>query len=378
MTNIFAVPSSSPRLAAMEGLRAYAALIVYILHLISRFANERLNIDLDETSFLQLAATQVEYTALYWLWSSHYGVDIFFLLSGYLIAGMVNKVDFHYSRFLFHRFLRIYPTLVIMLFVYVLYGMVFGEGIFWLGGIIGNLLLLNGIPGFDFPGINQVTWSIFFEFSFYFSFPLIWCICKKKPGNLVIISTLIIIPLLLISPDYMRFLMFIAGVILKTLSDTKLCKIRSYFTENQVFLLYIASTTIFVFTKNYMLFIPIYILTATLLVDRAINSQGWLARFFSLKALRYFGNISFSFYLFHPLGLTISHEIIISANVQNNYAYFVLYFIFSLLISLALSILCFSFVEKQYFKNKNNIDAVFDNILNVKETIKNKLARKAC
>ena len=364
-SSILEVSSSPDRMSAMEGLRAYAAWIVYLVHLFANYIPLRIGADFFDNSVLQVAEVHPMWVAYYWLWSSNYGVDIFFLLSGFLIAGMVEKENFQYLRFLWHRFMRIYPTLVVSTLVYVVYGVVFRDGVVWISGIVSTFLLLNGIPGYDFPSINVVTWSLFFEFAFYFCFPILWKLCNRNLGLFVLISLMILVPLSMMSGGYMRFLMFVGGVILKVLSNSDLSKIRNYFSEWMVLIIYLISTTLFVFTKNFIVFIPLYIIPAKLLVDRALNVDGALSRFLSMKPLRYFGNISFSFYMFHHLALAIAKQILGGVNIDSNIVYLILFIVLSLMIALTLSVLCFIFVEKQYFKNKDNLDKVFNRIASV-------------
>lgn len=367
-TRLFTVNSDTTRLTAMEGLRAYAAIIVYLLHMIGGFVNTRLGINFDKTSLVELWNTSPGYLPFYWLWSSHYGVDIFFLLSGYLIVSMVNKEGFHYGKFIYHRFLRIYPILIVSTLIYIIYDMLFNEGSFWLGGLLGNLLLLNGIKGFDFPAINIVTWSLFFEFSFYFIFPILWGVCKRNLTKFTLLTLFILIPLLLISPSYMRYLMFVAGVFLKVLSDSDMTKIRGLFTEWQVIVVYLISTLFFVYTRNYIIFISLYFFTSFLFVDRALNFRGKLYHLFSLKIMRYFGNISFSFYLFHPLGLDISKDILLALNIQSDFIYLVSLLLFSFTLTTLISAVCFTLIEQQYFKNKKRFDTVFNYLSRTSKT----------
>lgn len=349
----------------MEGLRAYAAGIVYLLHLVSSFVYFRHGVGFGELSLSELAELSTAYIPTYWIYRSHYGVDIFFLLSGYLIAGLVLKPSFSYPKFLYHRFLRIYPTLIVTTLCYVAYSVFVEGGSVWLGGIVGNLLLLNGVRGYDFPAINVVTWSLFFEFAFYFTFPLLWRLCGANLRRFVVVSFVLIIPLLYIHESYIRFAMFIAGVILKVAPESALSRCRALLREWQVIVLYMFSTLLFMFTQSWPLFIVCYFIPALLLVDRSINSNGILARILSKKPLRYFGNISFSFYLFHLLGLTASRGVLSRFQIESDYIFFGLYFALSFLIAFCLSALCFAFVEKQYFSNRGRFDRFYTRIVTV-------------
>ena len=355
------VNSNKPRLQSLEGLRAYAAFIVYFLHLTGSFFYDRIGLDFDKISVVELSNIQPEFIPFYWIWSSHYGVDIFFLISGFLIAKLVNIENFEFGKFIYHRVLRIYPALILSTLAYITYGIVVKDEQFWFGGLVGNLLLLNGIPGLGFPHINQVTWSIFFEFSFYIIFPVLWKLSCKRFNIFLLISFSIIFPLLFISSTYMRYLMFSAGVLLSVSSQEKLSFIRSNLKDSYVVFLYILSTIMFMFIKNFALFIPFYFFTSFLFVDRVLNSAGKLQKFFSNNILRYFGNISFSFYLFHPLGLAFAKDLLLVFNVKNDYAYFVYYLAISFTLTSIISTACFVLIEKRYFNHKQFFDSIYEN-----------------
>ena len=50
------------------------------------------------------------------------GVDLFFVLSGFLIGNVlmksISKESFKYTEYLWHRFLRIYPLYIVSVVVY--------------------------------------------------------------------------------------------------------------------------------------------------------------------------------------------------------------------------------------------------------------------
>lgn len=355
--SLFQVSSGSPRVAAMEGLRAYAAGIVYLLHLVSSFAFHRSGVGFGELSVYEVADIDALYVPLYWIYRSQYGVDIFFLLSGYLIAGLVLRQGFSYPLFLYHRFLRIYPTLIVSTLAYVAYSLFIAGGDLWLGGVLGNLLLLNGIPGYGFPPINIVTWSLFFEFAFYFTFPLIWWLCRGRLAWFVAVAGIVTGVLCFQHGTYSRFLMFVGGVVLKVAADSNRGKSLANLNEWVVIALYLLATTSFVFVKSWVLFIVIYLVPAMLLVHKALAGDGYLSKLFAWQPMRSFGNISFSFYLFHLLALTLSRDVLAPFSIASDVVYFLAYFALSFLLSFVFSLLCFSFVEKNYFAYKSVFDS---------------------
>ena len=73
---IYALPNESSRFAAMEGLRAYAASLIFLVHYFDVYSRNTLGID---PNTVRLGEAQDTVTAIViYLFASHYGVDIFF------------------------------------------------------------------------------------------------------------------------------------------------------------------------------------------------------------------------------------------------------------------------------------------------------------
>lgn len=292
LEKLFEVPGSGNRISAMEGMRGYAALIVFLLHF-SLAAAPALSIDLQKPQGMGWI--------LEWLYYSNHGVDVFFLLSGYLIVGLARKPNFTYSSYVVHRVVRIYPALLAMLVVCTASTFLVSGELVPLGRFIGNVLLLNGAFGtHHVQAINYVTWSIFFEFCFYLSFPLLFRMIGL--WGAVAIS-LLVIGLLTIDADgrYIRFVMFYAGVLLKLYPPVWLRRVPDW----TVMVAFLTVTTGSMFLPKVWMFILPLAPVAALLADRALHTHGLVHRVFSFRPLRLFGNVSYSFYLFHPVGLTL-------------------------------------------------------------------------
>ena len=95
----------------MEGLRAYAVFVVFLVHFFGAYARAAHGVDLGAVGIAELQSPILR--VYHWLHRSHYGVDLFFFLSGFLIFRIVAREDFRYARFVGHRLARIYPAFLV-------------------------------------------------------------------------------------------------------------------------------------------------------------------------------------------------------------------------------------------------------------------------
>lgn len=112
------------------------------------------------------------------------GVDAFFVLSGYLITGIIARASdqgaFDYGRFAQRRVARLAPALLLMLAAYVLLAPVFlpTHAPHRLGDATAAGLYLTDISSLFTPRIGPLihTWTLAVEMQFYLLFPvlLIW------------------------------------------------------------------------------------------------------------------------------------------------------------------------------------------------------------
>ena len=150
----------------MEGLRAYAILAVLAVHSLGSYSNNILNTNRNSLRIWDLE--ELSDIAFQIIWRSHYGVDLFFLLSGFLIFRIVAKPGFTYLTFIKNRIIRIYPAFLFSLAIYIYFTAIYMHLIpldIWL--IAKNLVFMNGIPGLNIRGYNHASWSLFSEFSFF-------------------------------------------------------------------------------------------------------------------------------------------------------------------------------------------------------------------
>lgn len=153
------------QLKSLTGLRAIAALWVFFYH----------------AGFLAGASDNAAYAPLLLLGSAGYlGVDVFFVLSGFVIAYNYATHDFFHSRrayphFLWKRLARIYPAHLAALALFVTSLLVYVPPDADLSGV-GLFRQLTMTDAWEIPAEsvwNPVAWSISCEWAAYLAFPLL-------------------------------------------------------------------------------------------------------------------------------------------------------------------------------------------------------------
>ena len=123
------------------------------------------------------------------------GVDVFFVISGYLITGIINgeivASGFSYGRFYERRIRRILPALIFMLVIvgvlsakYLLPGDFSSFAVSVIGSIFfyANFIFYGQSGYFDAPAATKPLlnlWSLAVEEQFYIVFPLLLGLRKK-------------------------------------------------------------------------------------------------------------------------------------------------------------------------------------------------------
>jgi peptidoglycan/LPS O-acetylase OafA/YrhL len=289
---------TNPRLLSMEGLRGFAVLLVFLVHYIG-LGTIWLPDDAPLTRFA--LAVQNVGTA---------GVDLFFILSGYLIYGSLIRRPQPVGKYLRRRVERIYPTFLVVFALYVLLSFLFPAeskipGDLVNGGfyLLENLLLLPGM--FHITPIITVAWSLSFEFFFYLAVPaLIWGLRLRRwhpqfrVGFFVALAGAILASPDLVHSGHVRIAGFIAGMLLY---ETPAAAGRTTDLMGLVALA-LGLFVITVLAEGMMRF-AIICLTFYTLCRSCFSGGGLTCRMFSWTPLRWLGNMSYSYYLLHGLVL---------------------------------------------------------------------------
>lgn len=274
--------------------------------------------------------------------SGFIGVDIFFVISGYLITNLILKKEFKISKFYEGRIRRLLPALMSMLIiisplVFLIsndqnFLKEFSKTIFSVIFFISNYYLGSKRDYFDEESqINPFlhTWSLSIEWQFYLIFPFIFLFLLKifKQKLIIIFSVIIFVNLLLIQiggnlkidypffekdfyyfrdsvyfnffSPFSRIWEFLAGGTCSLIIHS-----RKKLNENN-FLLFFGYLLIFasIFVIDELNFYP-NIFTSFPVLGAALiilyeNNNSYFYKFITSKLLVFFGKISYSLYIWH-------------------------------------------------------------------------------
>lgn len=332
------VPRAQPEILPLTALRGIAAGWVLLLHV-------RPMLRLNEADWPTLAAF------------GYLGVDLFFLLSGFILA-YVYQSGIGYGRFLALRLARIYPVHLAMLAVVGLYAFGTDHAAYWperftLHSLLANLLLVQAWT-LDRLTWNLVAWSISAEWFAYLLFPLVvfaWrpasSAARALAGIAGCYALLFAVPPL--SPEGNLNVHFGAGALVRVLLEFnmgygsfqlwRLSRERCAALDWDAVAVAGAVALLFLVTVGApdLLAIPLF---AVLIVALA-SCRGTVAALLSRPAFRYLGEISYSLYLVHFWVLTVLSLVASRLNLPDAVA--VLLFV---AISVGLSAAMYHLVER--------------------------------
>jgi len=311
LADTFEIARSGHRtLRSMEGLRGFAVLLVFLVHYTTLVE-----------PLLGRATFEIELgAALRTIGNA--GVDLFFVLSGYLIYGLLIRKPTPFWRYLRRRAQRIYPTFLAVFALYLVLAWLWpaenkipagvGNAAVYL---LQNLLLLPGMVAIE-PLIT-VAWSLSYEFFYYLLVPLVIALSamrrwqpRQRITFLVFASATGFI-VAGIYGSYVRLLMFVAGMLLYELIALQTRPPPAF---SGLFALVVSVVALPALKQLGVLGVWRYVLlylAFLLLCWECFASGGVAARLFSWAPLRWYGNMSYSYYLIH--GLTLKGAFLVFA-----------------------------------------------------------------
>jgi len=326
----------SKRIPELDGLRGMAILLVFLAHYLGGAGHLHFR-----------APIRHIFSAMNVGWS---GVDLFFVLSGFLIGGILleAKTAPHYFRAFYmrrvHRILPIYYSWILLYAVIVLVALAGGPNPFSaserdLKQVLPQLLFLQNFQLSLYPFQQAwfvVTWSLAVEEQFYLFAPLVIRFLTTRNLVVALLSAIAGAPLI-------RFLVFrywfpntLAAVYLLPCRADALAlgvllavgwrsqAFRAFSARHHrllqlmLFFLFagicctlkwmVGPVTLLRATIGYSWFAVLYV---CLLLLALSQTDTWLAGIFRWKSLRWLGTVSYCVYIIHLAILLLSHQLIL-------------------------------------------------------------------
>ncbi|MBF0299331.1 MAG: acyltransferase [Oligoflexia bacterium] len=279
-----------------------------------------------------------------WIKGGFIGVDIFFVISGFLISSIIfTELDnnkFNFMTFYSRRIRRIFPSLIIVLLAFYSLGWFtlladefqqLGKHILSGAGFISNFTLLREANYFDNTTDTKPLlhlWSLGIEEQFYIIWPfLLWVAWKKRFNKLLVCSSIIILSFLIniitikIDPKISfyspvsRFWELISGSMLAYISINKKIspangnKFLLNTTSTLGIFLIIISISLITKENNFPGWLAIFPIIGTYLLI-SVDSNTFINRvILSNRTLVWIGLISYPLYLWHWPLLAFSRTI---------------------------------------------------------------------
>lgn len=366
LTKWLEMPASAERIVPMEGLRGYAVLLVFLVHHHTLFGGYL------ASSSLLYALSRFGHDI------GHSGVDLFFVLSGYLIYGHLISKAPRFGHYLRKRIRRLYPVFLCVVGAYVAVSLAIpsvsklpatpAAAVLYLAE---NLLFLPGI--FPMEPMITVTWSLSYEFLFYLVVPVLiavtgmrtWRRSRRVALFIALLVGLCAGSYFALNP-HPRMGLFIAGMLLYEASQTS--KVLEFlhpageWLAVTVYAAVLILLALFEFSNDRIAFHPDFAnrgfvyWTAFLAVGLfgftlyAINFKGMLGTLFSLTPLRWLGNMSYSYFLLHGLvlqGVFFVYQRVRPPEPSSPVVFFCLLAL-NLTLSIAASLMLFVLVERRF------------------------------
>lgn len=303
------------------------------------------------------------------------GVDVFFVLSGYLISAILLEQKtiigdklLIIKNFIIKRALRLFPIYYLFisffLFLMLCFSMYFwshGDGIYYYTYTQNILFFKEGMKGVQ---LNHL-WTLAVEEQFYLFWP--WLILFI-PNKRLIYILLIIIPLALFFKSFsdIRGLRMLTVSHFDTLGSGALIALLLKEKAEQFILFVNRIKALTIFTSLALLIIGtlsslppfltlvlVLALSISLLIGCYYNFNGIFGKILNTSQLKYLGMISYGLYLYHkPIPYFIK---LFNIKMQIHANNFILFTI-SIILTIIIAHLSYNLLEKRFLKLKDKFD----------------------
>ena len=363
---LFNIPLKSVKYEAIEGLRGYLAIFVFIHHSILYFY------------YLHYQNWNISGPKLF----NHFGeisVVLFFMITGFLFSSkLINQnLKTNWIELFTSRILRVYPAFIFLSFFQIVLIFFIGnftiheptitilkEIIIWLGFSIIDYLPINGFKDTNLITAN-VLWTIRYEWVFYFSLPILSLIISKyipKIGVLLVSSIMMIIIAKYIHLQPVFIYAFGGGILTALIINNKYITEFTKKSISSFVILGCILSVVLLFDTAYGV-IPISMLFIAFV---GIASGNNLFGILTSKTSKHLGQLSYSIYLLHGIVLYFTFMVIIKSNTAssltllNHWLIIAVCSVFVILVSFV----CFKWIEAPCIASSKVISNKINKIFN--------------
>lgn len=363
LVRLTGTPASSGRYQSLDGLRGYLAIFVMFHHAAIWFPHLRAGPWRTPESHLYAQFGQGS-------------VALFFMITGFLFySKLLQGKSIDWTRLYISRILRITPLYLftigmLLLIVMIQTGFTLRapswqialQILSWLAFTLPGSPDINGLENTAFI-VAGATWTLRYEWLFYFALPLVFAAIKGKPGRFWITVSLISVlaTMLVWHPSFRYLLHFVGGGVAAYIANkTRFTEYASQTRFTFLALLCIACTVYFFPGANR--FIPTVLLTIAFTIMACGNT---LFGILTLPVSRYLGEISYSLYLLHGIVLYIAIDWIVGREVLaiRSAEFFWAVMIACVPVLIGLSTLTFHFIEKPALRSTERVTQILRDYL---------------
>ncbi len=367
--------SKSDEITQLYGVRAIAIILVILHHTYLAFSPENFKAVKYSSRIIKMIIKVLE--------NGRIGVDIFFVLSGFLIGSQLIKEllssgTINFKKFFIKRTFRIFPAYYVCLLMFI----IFFYRDFTFKTIIYNIVYIQNY----FYNCYEITWSLAVEEQFYILLPLTIVFFKnliiKEYSFYRFFLFLIILPLIFRSISYFnmenlfdsnyisvhifgrfhtRFDQLLTGVVLGYFYNSvkRVNKIfYSSFFQIAVFILFYLLIYYSGMNGSYykicLQFSVIALVLGIFFLTLLYNEKSLLTRCFKIFPLVFIAKISYSLYLYHYFAIWIINKdkFQVSENLWLNYFF---YFVAVTIVSIIFSMASWYSIEFPFLKLRDKI-----------------------
>jgi exopolysaccharide production protein ExoZ len=326
----------------MEGLRGVAVGLVFLQHYCTQFL------------FYADVSGPTRRLAEFFHEVGNYGVELFFVLSGFLIYGILLRRRPNFLRFMARRAQRLYPAFIVALLI--------GVAVDWLRPepkiphdlVAGFLYVAENIaflPGlFPINPLFAVNWSLSYEWWFYFTATMLFSVLGlatlRQRYRICLIAgfatALVTLSIAGLPAVPIRGLPLFGGMLFAEATLVGWRLLRSI----------AISLTLLSAVSVSVLALPPWACALILTIGftaLASISEGPVARALSQRYLRWLGNMSYSYYLVHGFAVLVAvHAVFRLLGAAYGNLEFWLCLAPTFILTLCVGGALFLFVEKPY------------------------------